>query len=184
MNDLYRRASAVFGAGSDGVFWPYDVSGIDQTLRKRDPEKFQRTLARREMQREVIVEWAERHGLKTSSVKCCPWWLTRTNSRRCSPDQCTRYGMSGATSPDSLWLDHGIYWIKDGKPAVITSAPYHLEAEDQARIDRWTAEHPNLKTVQGSGWYGFTTRQVILWRSDRIAHVVPAELPSGFTALL
>lgn len=179
MSDLYDRAAAIFGASSEGVHWPYDVSGIDHTLRRKDPEAFQKKLAELTAKREVIVAWAEQHGLKKSTVKCCPWWLTRKVSRSCSMDKCTRYGASSASSPDSLWLDHAIHWLKDGKPAVITSAPYHLEADDQARIDRWTSEHPELTSAQGQGWYGYHTRQILLWRSDRISTVAPASLPDG-----
>jgi hypothetical protein len=38
MTDIFARGARVFGRGQDGVFWPYDVTGIDRTLRRTDPE--------------------------------------------------------------------------------------------------------------------------------------------------
>lgn len=179
VNDLYARAAAVFGSGTDGVFWPYDVSGIDRSLRRKDPEAFEKKLAELTTKREVIVTWAEKHGLKKSTVKCCPWWLTRKTSRACTMAKCTRYG---TTHPDSHWLDHGVCWLKDGKPAVISSAPYNFADEDQARLTWWTSTQPELSSAQGEGWYGYGTRQILIWRSDRIATVEPASLPKGLTS--
>lgn len=176
MSDLHNRAAAIFGSSADGVHWPYDVSGIDHTLRRKDPEAFEKKLAELTAKREVLVAWAEKHGLKKSPVKCCPWWLTRKTSRLCPKGTCTRYGTS---TPDRLWLDHAIHWLKNGKPAVISSAPYNFEEEDQARLALWTSTQPELSSAQGEGWYGYHTRQILIWRSDRIDSVQPASLPDG-----
>ena len=172
--NVHDRAAAIFGSGPDGVYWPYDASGIDRSLRRTDPERFERDLAALEAKRRVIVEWAEHHGLKASTVQCCPWWLTRKVSRRCSPGNCTHYG---SNTPDSEWLDHTICWLKDSRPAVITSAPYNITDESTARIAWWLDQQPTLRTVQGEGWYGYGTRQIILWRADRIDSVEPAKAP-------
>jgi hypothetical protein len=171
--DIHDRGAAIFGAGPDGVYWPYDASGIDHRLRRTDPERFRQQLAHLHRRREVIVGWAEWYGLKSSSVTCCPSWLTRKVSRRCAFERCTRYGTS-AQAVDSPWMEHTICWLKDGRPAVITSAPYHVSAESSARIAWWLEQQPNLRTVQGEGWYGFGTTQIIVWRADRIATVEPA----------
>ncbi|MFK0154607.1 hypothetical protein ACIQVK_21350 [Streptomyces sp. NPDC090493] len=170
--DIHDRGAAIFGSGADGVYWPYDASGIDRTLQRTDPERFQQQLADLHKRREVIVGWAERYGLKGSSVQCCPWWLTRKVSRRCPDGQCTHYG--SGPDLDSLWLDHTICWLKDSRPAVITSAPYHVDPESSARVAWWLEQQPNLRSVQGEGWYGFGTTQIIMWRVDRIATVEPA----------
>jgi hypothetical protein len=168
--DIHARGAAIFGSSIDGVYWPYDVSGIDHRLRRTDPERFRRQLADLTRRREILIGWAERYGLKGSSVQCCPWWLTRKVSRRCPYDKCLHYG----TGPDNRWLDHTICWLKDGRPAVITSAPYDVSPESSARIAWWLEQQPNLRSVQGEGWYGFGTTQIVMWRADRIATVEPS----------
>lgn len=170
-DDLYDRAAAIFGSSADGVHWPYDVSGIDSTLRRKDPERFQRELAVLTTKRYTIVEWAEHHGLKKSTVQCCPWWLTRKTSRACTMAKCTRYG---DRTPDSHWLDHPILWLKDSKPAVITSAPYNVSAEDQQRLNWWRKEHRTLRVEQGTGWYGYGTTQIVMYNTSRIKYVSSA----------
>lgn len=169
-DDLHDRATAVFGRGPDGIRWPYDVSGIDYRLKRTDPGRYRRDLEEITRKRELIVGWAERYGLKASPVHCCPWWLTRRVSRRCTPGRCTRYGTA---VPDHDWMDHSVFWLKDGRPAVITSAPYHLGDEDAGRIAWWTGQHTNLRSARGTGWYGFGTTQILMWRADRIAAVEP-----------
>ena len=72
--DLHARGAAVFGSDANGVHWPCEVNGIDITLRRTDPERFRQEQADRTRRRELIVEWAERHGLKASTVSCCPAW--------------------------------------------------------------------------------------------------------------
>lgn len=176
--DLYDRGTAIFGSGQDGVFWPYDASGIDRTLRRRDPQRFEQQLAELNRKRLLIVEWAEQYGLKASSVKCCPWWLTRKVSRSCAPGRCTQYGVGGA---DRSWLDHTICWLKDSKPAVITSAPYCFDVTDRKRVIWWLREDLRLGAASGAGWYGHGTTQVVMWRTDRIAIVDPASPKTGAT---
>lgn len=170
MTDLYDRAAKIFGSGPDGIRWPYDVSGLDRSLRRTDPERFRRQLAELERKQLVLVDWAERHGLKGSPVKCCPWWLTRKVSRRCEVNKCTQFG-GGA---DRSWLDHTICWLKDSRPAVITSAPYNFGEEDRARIDHWLTEDTRLRAAYGAGWYGYGTQQIVMWRADRLEVVEPA----------
>jgi hypothetical protein len=171
MSDLHARAAAIFGSSADGVHWPYDVSGIDHTLRRTDPERFQRDLAVLTTKRYTIVEWAEHHGLKTSSVTCCPRWLTRKTSRRCQPDSdCQR-----RTHEDRPWLDHDIYWTRGSRPAVITSAPYEVSEESLQRLHWWHREHRELRVERGEGWYGYGTSQIVMWNTARIKYVGPAK---------
>ena len=167
-SELYVRAAAIFGSNANGVRWPYGASGGDESLRRTNPEQYRWQLVDRDRRRHSIVDWAERHGLKASTVKCCPWWLSRKISRQCDP------GVCDWNSDDGLWLDHRICWLKDRKPAVISSAPFRISPESSARITWWLAQQPNLRTVQGEGWYGFGTIQILMWRADRIATVEPA----------
>ncbi|QIY94196.1 hypothetical protein HEP87_09270 [Streptomyces sp. S1D4-11] len=44
MADLDDRAAAIFGAGPNGIYWPYDASGIDTSLRRTDAERFRQQL--------------------------------------------------------------------------------------------------------------------------------------------
>jgi hypothetical protein len=169
VSDLHDRAAAIFGSSADGVHWPYDVSGIDHSLRRTDPEAFKKQLAELTTKRYTIVEWAEHHGLKASSVKCCPLWLTRKTSRRCTPH------LSCRSDADRLWLDHDIYWLRDGKPAVLTSAPYDVSDQDVQRLDWWHKEHRELRVARVEGWYGYGTSQIVMWNTTRIKHVGPAK---------
>ncbi|MEU9578798.1 hypothetical protein [Streptomyces chilikensis] len=171
MTDLERRAAAIFGKGDAGILWPYDVSGIDHTLARTDPAAYAQKLAVLTTKRYTIVEWAEHHGLKKSSVKCCPLWLTRTTSRRCRWDSdCQR-----RIHPDRPWLDHHIYWLKDGKPAAITSAPYEISTKDQERLAWWRQQHRTLRVDQDEGWYGYDTTQIVMWNKAHISYVGPAK---------
>jgi hypothetical protein len=170
-DDLHDRAAAIFGSSADGVHWPYDVSGIDRSLRRKNPEAFQQKLAELTTKRYTIVEWAEHHGLKASRVKCCPLWLTRKTSRRCSPDS----GCQRRSEADRLWLDHDIYWLRDSRPAVVTSAPYEVSDQDAQRLNWWHKEHPELRVERGEGWYGYGTSQIVMWNTTRIKYVGPAK---------
>ncbi|MEU6316099.1 hypothetical protein [Streptomyces sp. NPDC047009] len=179
--DLYTRAAKIFRSDLEwGIHWPYEAAGLDWTLRKKDPERYRRELDAYTRQRTAIVEWAERYGLKKSRVTCCPWWLTRSTSRRCEFSKCTHHG-SGEQISDHHWLDHAICWIKDGKPAVITSSPYDISyaenyedrVPDYGRIKWWVDSNENLSVTFGKGWYGSSTTQVVMWRNDRIPVVEP-----------
>lgn len=174
--DLYSRAASMFGKTDLGsVAWPYGVADPDR-FGYRDPDgpaRYEERLRDRRAAQEVVTEWAEQHGLKKSRVGCCPLWLLRRSSRRCTSlvNRCTRYGSS---TPDSGWLDHLTSWTRGGKPAVLTSAPYQVSEEDEARLAWWTQEHPRLRVAHGTGWYGLGTTQIVMWRSDLIAMVAPA----------
>ncbi|MFG2142592.1 hypothetical protein ACGFRG_00070 [Streptomyces sp. NPDC048696] len=85
---------------------------------------------------------------------------------------CTHYG----TAQDRHWLDHLISWLKEGRPAVITTAPYGIDSADRSRLDWWTGADPRLRVAHGPGWYGFRTTQIVMWRTDRLAQVTPALL--------
>mgnify|MGYP000871443271 CR=1 FL=1 len=170
MDDLNARAAAVFGGSRYSVRWPYDVTGIDYRLREEAPERFRRDLAVLTAKRYTIVEWAELYGLKKSSVKCCPSWLTRETSRRCPSNSACGRG----SDADRSWLDHHIYWLRNGRPAVITSAPYSVYSEDRQRHQWWCETHPTLRVQQGEGWYGHGTTQIVMWNTARIEHVAPA----------
>ncbi|MEU3261040.1 hypothetical protein ABZ694_25160 [Streptomyces albidoflavus] len=170
MDDLNARAAAVFGGAKHFPRWPYDVTGIDYLLREKDPERFRRDLAVLTTKRYAIVEWAELYSLKKSSVKCCPLWLTHRTSRRCAWDSDCQSG----GHPDRSWLDHAICWLRNGRPAVITSAPYEVSDKDQQRHLWWRKAHPTLRVQQGAGWYGHGTTQIVMWNTTRIEHVAPA----------
>ncbi|MEU8828824.1 hypothetical protein [Streptomyces sp. NPDC048636] len=72
-------------------------------------------------------------------------------------------------------MDHATLWIKDQVPAVITSAPYSVGEEDRLRLNWWLAQDARLRVAYGDeGWYGFSTRQIILWRSDMVEVIAPA----------
>ncbi|MEW1699442.1 hypothetical protein [Streptomyces sp. NPDC091278] len=121
--------------------------------------------------RELLVAWAEEHGLRQSSAGCCPRWLGRTSSHRCRDGACAR---EADPALDSYWMDHLVSWLADGRPAALTTAPYHFEDEDRERLRWWMAQDFRLRGAWGTGWYGCGTVQVVLWRADLLGKVMPA----------
>jgi len=179
MADLHDRAATVLGRNSDGVRWPYGLETPGFMERRRDPDGYEDRVTATRARQEVMVTWAERYGLRLSPAGCCPLWLGRGGSRRCMflpgwGTSCTRYG---SPHPDSGWMDHAVTWLKDSRPAVITSAPYDIDPKDEQRLEHWTRTDPQLKVARGMGWYGFSTTQIVLWRTDRIAELEPAQGP-------
>ncbi|MGO4427180.1 hypothetical protein AB4Z54_52875 [Streptomyces sp. MCAF7] len=57
---------------------------------------------------------------------------------------------------------------------MITSAPYSVSAEAEARLAWWVQEDPRLRVARRTGWYGLGTTQIVMWRSDLVASVDPA----------
>ncbi|MFE4335752.1 hypothetical protein ACFRQM_42135 [Streptomyces sp. NPDC056831] len=179
MPDLFDRAAAVLGRYSGGIRWPYGLETPGFMERRRDPENYKQRVIDTKARQEVMVAWAERYGLRLSPAGCCPLWLGRDTSQRCRHrigygDPCTRYGSS---SSDRSWMDHSVTWLKESRPAVITSAPYNVHPKDEERLTYWQQTDPRLRVSRGPGWYGYSTTQIVLWRSDRIAAVAPAEAP-------
>ncbi|MBB0242997.1 hypothetical protein FNQ90_02455 [Streptomyces alkaliphilus] len=175
MSDLLRRAIAVFGQANGVPDWPYGLSVPPHQWREENPERWERDRAERRIAQRVIVEWAEHYGFKRSHKACCPQWLQRKVSQRCRGGRCTHWG-AGDSTPDSRWLDHTIGWLLNGKPVAVTSAPYGLLDEDRDRMAWWQAQDDRLRVVTGgSGWYGHDTTQVIVWRTDLVPVIEPAE---------
>jgi hypothetical protein len=182
MTDLYDRAAVVLGTEDGRIRWPYGMSPIHPDEKRKNPAAYEQLQAQRRAGQEAMVSWAERYGLKYSEAGCCPFWLQGTVSRRCRPygphkDRCTRYG----TGIDHGWLDHAVGWLKDGRPAALTSAPYGFEyiTEAPERLAFWQQHDDRLQVAIGSGWYGFGTTQIVVWRTDRIAAVEPAAVSLG-----
>ncbi|OIJ85075.1 hypothetical protein BIV25_45060 [Streptomyces sp. MUSC 14] len=82
--------------------------------------------------------------------------------------------MHGTGSEDGHWLDHAIYWLKNGLPTVITSAPYSVAEDDRRRIEQWK-ELGLMAAFGGPGWYGFHTTQIIVWNPKRLGSIYLAE---------
>lgn len=174
--DLYARAAAMFGkTHKGGVAWPCGVADPDR-FGYDGPDgsaRYQERMEDRRAAQLVVTDWAERYGLKKSEAGCCPLWLRRRVSRRCTSqvNRCTRYG---GETPDRGWLDHHTAWTMGGRPAVLTSAPYGVAEGDEARLAWWMQEDSRLRVARGTGWYGFGTTQIVMWRSDLITTVSPA----------
>jgi hypothetical protein len=176
MSDLYARGARIFGKGQGGVFWPYDVSGIDRSLRQSDPERFRQEHDALEAKRLVLVEWADRFGLRPARG-CCPRWLLKNSSHRCGWQPSARLECTWST--DERWLDHAIWWIKDRRPTAVTGAPYLFDDRSRSLVERWLAQDTRLNFATGTGWYGYGTTQTLLWRADRIADIAPAAPLNG-----
>jgi hypothetical protein len=172
MSDFLGRAAAVFGSVQGwGIAWPYGLGLPDRSVRRKDPERYEQLLAEQRVRQGVVVEWAERHGLRQSQAGCCPLWLLRKTSRRCpwSSGSCTHFGDEPA---DRRWLDHMVTWLTNGRPAVVTSAPYGVSEDDERRLVWWEGRSP-LRVARGEGWYGLGTSQIVMWHTGRVPEVVP-----------
>ncbi|GAA3595193.1 hypothetical protein [Streptomyces osmaniensis] len=180
MNDLNTRARAILGVDGGDIRWPY---GMGPERRRYTPEETEEQFAQRDQEmrakQEAMLSWAEQHGLKYGPHGCCPAWLRLNVNGRCRAyregTKCTRYANG---CPDRDWLDHAVGWLKDGKPAVLTSAPYSLRYISSAptRLAFWTGTDERMRVTAGDGWYSPATTQIIMWRSDRIEDVQPATI--------
>lgn len=162
---LADRAAAVFGREAGRLRWPY---GLDLPNSPRQPTgealaRYEEAVADRLAAQESATAWAGSLGLKQSRSGCCPRWLQRRASRRCTPWSCTQYGGSG---PDHDWLDRLTSWTYGGAPAAITSAPHQVTPEDEERLAWWARTEPRLRVARGAGWYGSGTVQLLVWRAD------------------
>jgi hypothetical protein len=172
--DLEDRGAAIFGRDRrHGVLWPYGLEDPERRDYPNDPDgtRFDAAVRHARTAQETIVMWAETYGLKRNEHGCCPLWLTRRVSRGCSPMSCSRHG---GKALDNRWLDHMVAWSRDGKPAVITSAPYGVLETDEERLSWWPRADPRLRVARGAGWYGFSTTQIVMWRVDVLDDVRPA----------
>ncbi|WP_152039014.1 hypothetical protein [Streptomyces lincolnensis] len=169
---LEIRASKIFKKEQGEILWPYGLAVPKQRRSQLSPEQYEETAAHVRVAQQVIVDWAEDHGLRCSESGCCPKWLLRNASRQCESDACGKYG-SGSRDDES-WFDHPVYWIKDGLPAAITSAPYSVSEEDRRRIEQWK-ESGLVAAFGGPGWYGFGTTQIVMWHPKRLTSVCLAE---------
>lgn len=172
-NDFHDRAAAIFGTHDGVVAWPYGLETPRPRRSGLSRERLAEATAHAETAQRTIVNWAERHGLRYSRTGCCQLWLLRKVSRKCPIGACRNNG-----GLDYVWLDHANGWLKDSRPAVLTSAPYApgYDAENP-EIRECLAADERLRAAFGSGWYGHGTTQIVLWRTDRINEVEPAALP-------
>lgn len=167
------QARAIFGKNDEGgVAWPY---GVGATIRNpsRSPEEQRAHLADRAEAKQLVFDWAQKHGLKRTDNGCCPVWLQQNRNSRCGgPRVCARFGMN---SRGCDWMDHVATWTFDRKPVAITSAPYELHQGYRDELDQWVDEDPRLGVAYGgTGWYGLGTKQIVLWRTDLIEVIQPA----------
>ena len=166
--DFLARAAAVLGGQGRRIGWPYGLETPAASAWRRDPAIFERRVRENDARRQILVAWAERYGLRRSPAGCCPLWLCREHSRRC-----TSPGPRPACSR-ARWMDHTVTWLKDSRPAVLTAAPYNVVSKDEEDLALWPRFDSRLRSAQGPGWYGYDTTQIILWRTDRIAEIAPA----------
>ncbi|MFD9047824.1 hypothetical protein [Streptomyces zaomyceticus] len=151
------------------MHWPYGLTTAARST-YASQDAYDAALQDRLEARQLLVAWAESHGLRQSSTGCCPRWLQRNWSRRCEAGACAR---EEVPATDVWWLDHTIGWLLDGRPAALTAAPYHLEDAEQERLRWWTTQDTLLRTALGTGWYGFGTTQIVVWRADLLETITP-----------
>ncbi|MGY5133485.1 hypothetical protein ACWGJW_13950 [Streptomyces nigrescens] len=170
--DLEIRASKIFKKQQGEILWPYGLATPNRRRSGLKEDQYQEAAAHARVAQLVIVEWAEDHGLRSSESGCCPRWLLRNASRQCEPGACDNYG-SGPRN-DERWLDHPIFWLKDGLPTAITASPYSVSEDDRSRIEQWQ-KSGLVAAFGGPGWYGYGTTQIIMWHPERLASVYLAE---------
>ncbi|WP_162688536.1 MULTISPECIES: hypothetical protein [unclassified Streptomyces] len=164
---------AVFGKERGAVRWPYglELPGPPRSLTPQALARHEEAVRDRRAAQESITAWAAASGLKRSLSGCCPQWLQRRRSRRCSPWTCTQYGSDGL---DHDWLDRLVSWTRDGSPVAITAAPYQVAPEDEVRLKWWTRTDRRLAVARGTGWHGPGTTQIVMWRRDIARELRPA----------
>lgn len=164
--NLTARAVTVFGTREGVPAWPYGLAKPHPRRSGMSAARLAVANERAEQAQRTIVEWAERYGLRATHIGCCPKWLLRTVSRRCPAGACTNFG-----GLDYVWLDHPIGWLVDGRPAVLTSAPYSVHDDQDPGIREWLAKDTRLRSAYGPGWYGHGTTQIVMWRTDRTTDI-------------
>jgi hypothetical protein len=168
MSDIYDIAKRVFGTVHGGVKWPYSLSdnSCDRAAaRKEGLEAYNSWCAEQAERQKIITEWAVGYGLRANYTDPCPRWITRKSSRRCSYDDCLW---------SHEWRDHSVCWTLNRVPVAFTSAPYSSVANARKGAAEWVDQNPNTDFAIGTGWYGYRTIQVLVWRTDRIEKMVPA----------
>jgi hypothetical protein len=165
-SDLHTQAAALFGTGYAGAInWPYELSGINHTLRRTNPDAHAAQLADRDRRAHTLITWATTHQLKPSTSGCCAVWLTKRKSRRCENGLYRTYSRTPAClrpTHRSGWMDHPLYWLHNGIPAAITASPY---TNDTTGITQALTLDPRLAHTTGTGWY-ITGTQHALYRTD------------------
>jgi hypothetical protein len=106
--------------------------------------------------RVALLNWAEAYGLRLSPRGRCLHWLTKG---RCGVTLCPN------STRDDGWADHVTGWLRGGTPAVLISQPYGLASRGIASLHELAQRHPEVAVrIDGTGWYGFRTVFVQLWR--------------------
>ncbi len=89
----------------------------------------------------------KRHKVKPSRSSCaCPHWLIRPRPAYCD-FPCPEF--------KGLPWDHVDIWIRDGKPACITSQPYGIGGKAIAALERLRIEHNLEITIEAGGSWHF-----------------------------
>ncbi|WP_139275381.1 hypothetical protein [Mangrovactinospora gilvigrisea] len=171
-----EQAARVFGTNRGSIRWPAGLTIPTPASSGLSGRPLEEAVSRSTRAQHRILTWADHFGLHASSTGCCPRWLQRNLPHRCTPEDntCTHYG---ANPPDQEWLTHPIAWIRDRRPVALTSAPPTISPGAKDRLAWWPQQDAALRVAFGTGWHGFTTTQVLVWRADRIPDLTPANDP-------
>lgn len=139
-----RRIFGPSGTIADNVAWPYGMSALNA----------------RHTQQRYLVHWADDHGLRVEHEGCfCLNWLRRERSLDChSHEELPPCG-------ESLRIDHAVAFTRNGKPAVVTNAPYELDDGSLMELGKLAAMD-DLTVSVGESWYGRGTVGVFVWNTD------------------
>lgn len=115
--------------------------------------------------RVLMLTWAENHGLALALPRHrCLDWLQKG---RCAKRVCHGLASGGMVE---RWADHVTTWTHDGRPAVLVSQPYYLDAEIEERLHEVAAERGLYPEIdRAGGWYGLGTTWIALWRDTPVA---------------
>jgi hypothetical protein len=135
VRSLDEKARNVLDRSAEGVHWPYGPNVYVQM-------------------RADLLEWADRHDLKSGSTRCSSGlhWLDKG---RCAKRDC-----HGKPS----FYDHTTMWRSrtTGKPALVFTQPY--EDVTPAEVHASIREYPSLTAEVGpESWYGGGTTAIYIW---------------------
>ena len=124
---------------------------------------------RTDEQRAALLDWADLHGVRYSEHGECLHWLARG---RCPAAPCL------ARFAACRWLDHVTGWTRHGRPAYLVAHPYGLDVDSLRQLGDLEREWGLTARVDGRGWYGHGTVQVIVQpladaRAPRTTPAVP-----------
>lgn len=102
------------------------------------------------------ADWAAKHGLRESQSARPPLAWLRGHQRPRRWEQIHEWEVAER----GFWEDHVTLWLKDGKPFMVVSQPYHLTPEALAELGELTQEFD--VSVDGAGSWHYPGHTILV----------------------